>query len=99
MGPGAEILAAIEAVGVAATGDFLVFSVAAAAVLGGEVTTTWVKIDVAISLSAVSSYVLVNLNQVSRSTSSLSSRRRTLRESSSLGERFGFPLSGVSLDG
>ena len=58
---------------------------------------TCVKIDVAISLSALSSCMMVNMKQYLRYMYSSSSRRPTLRESSSLGDQMGFPLSGVRL--
>ena len=94
---GAVTAEAIEAAALVETGELPVFS-AAASDLGGP-TVNWVKIGLAISLSAVYSCVLRNLKQDSRSMYSLFLRRRNLRASRSLGERVGFPLSEGISDG
>ena len=60
------------------------FSMATAVVLGWAVAATWNKVDIVISLSAVSSCVLVFPKHYWRYTSSLYLKRHTLRSSRSL---------------
>ena len=57
-GTGVATASEIEVVEVAETVDLPVFYVATAAVPGGSVEETWVKIDIVISSSTVSSCML-----------------------------------------
>ena len=82
--PGVAMEAAIEAEAVVATGEFPVVYVVVEAILGG-VPTNWYKIDIAISLSAVYSWVLDFTKHDLRSMSSSSSRIRTKSKSISSG--------------
>ena len=64
------ISAKVTVVVVTEIGEFPVFSVVTAVVLGEASEATWVKIDILISLYAVSSCILEILKQESRSISS-----------------------------
>ena len=65
-----SISAKVTVVVVTEIGEFPVFSVVTAVVLGEVLEATWVKIDILISLYAVSSCILEILKQESRSISS-----------------------------
>ena len=71
MGTVAGTVVENEAVAVSETGVLPVFYVVTKVVLGGAAEIIWVKIDVLISLYAVSSCALVNLKQDSRCIFSL----------------------------
>ena len=83
---------------VAAIGELTLFSMMEAAVLGGVTIAIQGKIYVVVSLSLVYSCMLGIPKHDSRSMSSLSLMRRTLRAYISSGERMGFLLSGGRLD-
>ena len=68
------------------------FSVVVAAVLGGLAVYYWVNIDIKLFSSSFYSCVLRIPKQKSRSTSSSSLSRCTLRSFRSLCEKMGFPV-------